>query len=86
MSKNTSLWFKAKTYGWGWYPCSWQGWSVVILYLIQIISISLIAEELFQSMKGTIIFFMVLISSIISLLLISYKTGEKPRWRWGKDT
>ena len=87
MSKNSSkLWFRAKTYGWGWYPCSWQGWTVVIIYLIQIISISLIAEELFQSMKGTIIFFMVVISSIISLLLISYKTGEKPRWRWGKDT
>ena len=21
------LWFKAKLYGWGWYPCSWEGWG-----------------------------------------------------------
>lgn len=87
MSKQkTNLWFKAKTYGWGWTPSTWEGWLLVIVYLIQVISISFVAEELFQSMKGTIIFFMVVISSIISLLLISYKTGEKPRWRWGKDT
>lgn len=87
MSKNTSkLWFKTKTYGWGWYPCSWQGWTVVILYLIQIISISLIAEELFQSMKGIAIFFLIIITSVVNLLFISYKTGEKPRWRWGKET
>lgn len=87
MSQNSpKLWFRAKTYGWGWYPCSWQGWTLVVIYLIQIISISLIAEELFQNMKGTIVFFLIIITSVINLLFISYKTGEKPRWRWGKNT
>lgn len=87
MSKNSSkLWFRAKTYGWGWYPCSWQGWVLIALYIIQITSISLVVEELFQSTKGIVIFFLIVITSITNLLFISYKAGEKPRWRWGKDT
>ncbi|MCX6717702.1 MAG: hypothetical protein NTU76_03445 [Candidatus Taylorbacteria bacterium] len=26
----SKLWFKRKTYGWGWVPSSWEGWFVVI--------------------------------------------------------
>ncbi len=26
------LWFKAKKFGWGWTPCSWEGWTVTGLY------------------------------------------------------
>ncbi len=22
-------WFKAKNYGWGWYPATWQGWLIL---------------------------------------------------------
>jgi hypothetical protein len=28
----TKLWFKAKNYGWGWYPITWQGWLITGLY------------------------------------------------------
>jgi len=28
------LWFKAKQYGWGWYPARWQGWLIVIGFII----------------------------------------------------
>ena len=31
MSKK--YWFKAKQYGWGWSPSSWQGWAVICLYI-----------------------------------------------------
>jgi len=27
-------WFKAKQAGWGWYPHSWQGWSISFLYVL----------------------------------------------------
>lgn len=30
VSKN-KLWFKAKNYGWGWYPVTWEGWTVTII-------------------------------------------------------
>lgn len=25
-------WFKAKLYGWGWTPVTWQGWCVILVY------------------------------------------------------
>ena len=28
------VWFKAKEYGWGWYPSSWQGWIILLIYLL----------------------------------------------------
>ena len=86
MSKNTQVWFKAKTYGWGWYPCSWQGWLFFGLILAQIIAIASISEQLFETQEGIIVFSIISVSAIIVLFMVSYKTGEKPRWRWGKDT
>lgn len=32
------LWFKRKTYGWGWTPVAWQGWLVIVLYVLFIVS------------------------------------------------
>ena len=37
-------WFKAKLYGWGWTPAKWQGWLVVLTYII-LISIFIITRE-----------------------------------------
>jgi hypothetical protein len=25
-------WFRAKTYGWGWTPSTWQGWTVTAVW------------------------------------------------------
>jgi hypothetical protein len=27
------LWFKAKEYGYGWYPCTWEGWLVLVVFI-----------------------------------------------------
>ena len=27
-------WFKARRYGWGWTPVTWQAWSLLAAYLI----------------------------------------------------
>ena len=27
-------WFAAKRYGFGWVPCSWQGWLVLAVFLL----------------------------------------------------
>ena len=36
--ENKKLWFRAKRYGWGWYPCSWQGWAVLAMYVFALLS------------------------------------------------
>ncbi len=81
------LWFRAKIYGWGWYPVTWEGWAVTFGY----IGLFVIGEVLFMQQvmeDSTKLIFttyaLYVISITVLLLWICYKTGEKPRWRWGK--
>jgi hypothetical protein len=69
------LWFRAKMYGWGWYPSSWEGWLVLTVFALLII-ISALTLGPFSLLVATPL--------TIILIYICYKTGEKPRWRWGK--
>lgn len=71
------LWFKAKTYGYGWTPVTWQGWLVVGIYLVFVIWLSTIFAP------GIEYFGLMLLATIV-LIWISAKKGEKARWRWGK--
>ena len=32
--KNKKIWFKAKRYGWGWYPSTWQGAVCIFIWVI----------------------------------------------------
>jgi hypothetical protein len=79
------LWFKAKLYGWGWYPATWEGWLCLFVYLVVGVYLAMRAESV--STTEMEVFWelfpgMAIITFI--LILICYKTGEKPRWRWGK--
>lgn len=71
------LWFKAKDYGWGWYPITWQGWFTLILYTVYLI---------FGTTPTLPVYYMIeVLSSTTILILICFLTGEKPEWRWGKN-
>ena len=79
-------WFVAKTYGWGWTPATWQGWVIVLMYLILMYGgawgiFHFVSEE--KQLRAFLPFVGV-ISSI--LLYLSYKKGERPRWQWGNRT
>ncbi len=76
-------WFKRKLYGWGWTPVKWQGWAVIIAYILSIIPFSLMVEGETDFIK--IIFNFILPVVILTLILIGicYKKGERPRWQWG---
>jgi hypothetical protein len=77
MKKQKKIWFKAKQYGWGWYPCTWQGWGVLFAWVILfILSIKQMDPEFPYNLISIFIFTAVLI-------YICYKKGEKPAWHWG---
>jgi hypothetical protein len=80
------LWFRAKYYGWGWYPSSWQGWLVLLIYLLLVIldifRIDSSSHSAFDTIRPFVIDMVIL---VLILLWICYRTGEKPRWRWGKE-
>jgi len=80
----TKIWFKAKRYGWGWYPSTWQGWIVLLAFILaEIFSFNKI-DSVSHSVSDTLINFIPLtIILIIILIAVCYLKGEKPRWRWG---
>lgn len=79
------LWFKNKTYGWGWYPATWQGWAVMAAWLVPFV---LVVRRAGLISPDRVLWEVALPAFGLTglLLLVAWKTGEKPRWRWGKDT
>jgi len=71
------LWFRAKRYGWGWCPCSWQGWVVLLIWVV--VFVFAIVKFDHEWLKNVV----VIIVIMVCLIWICYKKGEKPRWRWG---
>lgn len=73
------MWFKRKRYGWGWYPASWQGWLITLFALAAVFCVAyyMPVEEDPWRFFG----FMTLIVGL--LIVICYRTGEKPEWQWG---
>jgi len=79
------IWFKAKLYGWGWYPCTWQGWAIILFFAIAEILLFKIINYSSHSASDTLINFVPFaFLLIIVLVIICYIKGERPRWRWGK--
>jgi hypothetical protein len=73
-------WFKRKLYGWGWVPVKWQGWLVILAWLILFtLSIVMIEKNDHEIGKN----FAVIAIITVILIWICYKTGEKPKWSWG---
>ena len=71
------LWFKRKSYGWGWTPCTWQGWVIVLVWVIFFSTAIVLFDH--EGLKN--ILFIILSTGL--LIYICYKKGEKPKWQWG---
>ncbi|MGE0631372.1 MAG: hypothetical protein AB7O96_03120 [Pseudobdellovibrionaceae bacterium] len=80
MSQN--LWFKKKSYGWGWTPASWQGWVATFIYTLLVIGYPLLGEFGFLKYEGSL-FTVLLLISTVAFIVLCYKKGEKPSWSWG---
>ncbi|MCX6754285.1 MAG: hypothetical protein NTU81_00445 [Candidatus Nomurabacteria bacterium] len=76
--KNNKIWFVNKTYGYGWTPYTWEGWLVLLFWLILFIPLTLFAKYNWILSTTGILF----ISGL--LIYVCYKKGEKPKWQWGK--
>lgn len=78
-------WFVRKQYGWGWTPATWQGWWLTILFIGLMVGNFLRIDGQSHSVSDTLINF-VPQTVVLALLFLwlCIKTGEKPRWQWGK--
>ena len=75
------IWFPAKKYGWGWgIPTAWQGWVVIVAYMVLAGAGGMfLAASRYQAW-----FFPYILALSVLLVIICWKKGEKPQWRWGK--
>jgi len=75
--KKQNYWFPRKTYGWGWgFPCSWQGWVVMIIYVISLIVLPNVISP------STYTFYQVVIGLSALLIGICIWKGEPSKWQW----
>lgn len=80
---NNNIWFKAKRYGWGWAPSTWQGWVVLVVFLVLVIGNT---QRLHVGHATAVpVEFLIETGLLVgALIAICYWKGEKPGWRWGK--
>lgn len=74
------LWFRAKRYGWGWYPITWQGWLVITISMA-IAGTGIYIGETDDAPGAAFIGILLMIAIILAF---GFWKGEKPRWCWGK--
>ncbi len=72
------IWFRRKLYGWGWYPVTWEGWAVIFVWAFLFTSIMVNIE---RQVALRVLFIFI---SVLVLIYVCYKKGEKPKWQWGK--
>ncbi|MFZ1720985.1 MAG: hypothetical protein WAU07_00610 [Microgenomates group bacterium] len=87
MKNHNKYWFKRKRYGWGWVPVTWQGWLVIALEVLFLLTVSNtllkdVPESTYQSEVGVFLGLVFLSASVV--VFIAYKKGPVPKWRWGK--
>lgn len=93
--KVRTLWFKAKEYGWGWVPVTWQGWAITALYTLLFTLSTLVflgwlgaATEAQANIRDIVfgILEFLIVAGILtySLFRICTRYGEAPSWRWGR--
>ena len=74
------LWFRAKRYGWGWTPSTWQGWLVIGANLALVApGLAMVARQML-ALPAYLAYVAVL---TLVLLAFCWFKGEKPHWRWG---
>jgi hypothetical protein len=78
-------WFKRKLYGWGWDPATKEGWFTLIVFIGLLVWNAFRLESLALPEPELALYAILQTGALVLVLLaICYKTGEKPKWQWGK--
>ncbi|MCF7864956.1 MAG: hypothetical protein K9M11_00420 [Candidatus Pacebacteria bacterium] len=76
-------WFKRKVFGWGWVPVTWQGWTVIAVWLLGVLAFAFTLDKNSPPREVAFTFILPILFLTIALIRICYKKGEEPGWRWG---
>jgi len=76
------IWFKRKTYGWGWTPVSWQGWLSTVVYAVVLLWLFRVVDSLSHSMSDVLVGFApAFIFTTLVFVAVCWVTGEESRFQ-----
>lgn len=76
-------WFKPRRYGLGATPSSWEGWTLILVYLGAVVALGLRFERNGGAQAPQFLIAVALLTA--ALVFISWrKTKGEWRWRWGE--
>jgi hypothetical protein len=75
-------WFKAKTYGLGWVPATWEGWLATAIYVaaFALWLVYVVKAPAHERLGLAEIAPLLLLTA--GYIALSWLKGDKPRWRW----
>jgi len=77
-------WFRARLYGFGWTPATWQGWAVTAVFIGVLLWVGAdFGKNPNPSGNEINWFFVKIIVLVTALIAICVIKGEKPKWNWG---
>jgi len=87
--KTNKYWFKPKTYGYGYYPITWEGWITTAILLLIVLTSAYINNffniQTPPTEENILRFFLDLILIIFSSeAFMRRKTKGTVKWNWGK--
>jgi hypothetical protein len=74
-------WFRAKRYGWGWTPATWQGWAALAAFFALLVA----DGGVFPPRRALPAYIASIVGLSVLLSVVCWLKGEPPRWRWGDD-
>jgi predicted anti-sigma-YlaC factor YlaD len=81
-----TLWFKRKTYGYGWTPATKEGWWVIVVYTLFVTLSGIYFVRDAATVADIALFCLSLVAASAILIGVCIKKGETPRWQWGERT
>lgn len=76
-----TYWFKAHKSGYGWYPASWQGWVVLVVYVVTVAYSFFKVDALSHSVSDTLLNFLPqFLLLTVFLIVVTYLKGESIVW------
>jgi hypothetical protein len=81
----SEYWFRPKTYGYGATPNTWQGWAVIVGFVIVIAAAALLILPYRAQSPAALIVFLAVEALVLAALWVvcRRKTDGEWRWRWG---
>ena len=81
-------WFKPKSYGYGFYPISWEGWVSTFIFILVLLGLSYVNDFFNPEIglpNGFNFLFGVIVISLIFTTLFKDKVRGGLQWKWGDD-